>query len=380
MVCCSMKKFDQLVSQMTFVRQCVDEFDYSAITTVTLTSCFNLLFELAWKTLKEYMSKELLISDADTGSVKSIIRVAYREGLIADCELWLKMAKDRNDSTHHYCEAESIIYAESIIEMYLPLIEQLIDVLSKEISVSDAAENMDQIKEFCKVHSITVKSVCEKIMQEQGVKLVAVPKVFNSMSNAERLLLLQQEMKWENLHKDILLSPTGMGIVFYSEAAVKNIPIGEDFLKKEYWKPEHVAAHLNKGDIVGICTEGDADTFALKFRSGHPDKEIMEKYPAHAELGIEVMGDRIHVIDLYWLMDWQNNCPAEQQVELEPGFYIMTFCGEPPASVMGDELTDEEFDEWIEKPRVIYVFLNKVEAMPEYNYKGIPNIYGAYED
>ena len=41
-------------------------------------------------------------------------------------------------------------------------------------------------------------------------------------------------MKWENIHKNILLSPTGMGIVFYSETAVKNIPTGENFLEKEY--------------------------------------------------------------------------------------------------------------------------------------------------
>ena len=83
-------------------------------------------------------------------------------------------------------------------------------------------------------------------------------------------------MKWENIHKNILLSPTGMGIVFYSEAAVKNIPIGENFLEKEYWKPEHVASHLNRGDIVGICTGCDAETFELRFRGGDPNKEIAE--------------------------------------------------------------------------------------------------------
>lgn len=52
-----MKKFDQLVSQMAFVERCIGEFDYSDITTVALTSGFNLLFELTWKTLKEYMSR-----------------------------------------------------------------------------------------------------------------------------------------------------------------------------------------------------------------------------------------------------------------------------------------------------------------------------------
>ena len=186
-------------------------------------------------------------------------------------------------------------------------------------------------------------------------------------------------MKWENLHKDITLSPTGMGIVFYSDAAVKDIPIGENFLKKGYWKPEHVAAHLNRGDIVGIGTGCDADTFELRFRSGDPDEEIAEKYPAHERIGIEVMGSAINVIDLYWLMDWQNNCPEEQRIELESGFYTLTFFSDPPASEMEQILFDEEFDKWIDQPRVIYVFINKVEAMPERKYNGVPYLYWAYE-
>ena len=186
-------------------------------------------------------------------------------------------------------------------------------------------------------------------------------------------------MKWENLHKDIMLSPAGMGIVFYSDAAVKDIPIGEDFLEKEYWKPEHVAAHLNRGDIVTICTGCDASTFELRFRSGKPDKEIVEKYPAHERIAIEVMGSTINVIDLYELMDWQNDCPKEQQISLEPGFYTMTFFSDPPACEMEQILSDEEFDNWIDQPRVIYVFINKVEAMPERKYKGVPYLYWAYD-
>lgn len=185
-------------------------------------------------------------------------------------------------------------------------------------------------------------------------------------------------MKWETLNKDMMLSPDGLGIVFYSEGAVKNIPIGEDFLNKEYWETEKVAAHIKKGDIVSICTEGDADTFDLRFRSGYPDAEIAEKYPAHLQLNIEVKGNVINVIDLYWLMDWNNYCPAEQQIEIEPGFYQMTFCGEPPAREAEKTLTEEEYDEYMDKPRIIYIFMNKVEAMPECDCKGVPYIYWDY--
>ena len=43
-------------------------------------------------------------------------------------------------------------------------------------------------------------------------------------------------MKWERLYKDMRLSIDGLGIVFYSAGAVKDIPIGENFLEKEIYK------------------------------------------------------------------------------------------------------------------------------------------------
>lgn len=186
-------------------------------------------------------------------------------------------------------------------------------------------------------------------------------------------------MKWENLCKDMILSPDGMGIVFYSRGAMKDVSKGEDFLKKEFWEPKQVAAHMKKGDVVGICTECDAGDFDLRFRSGYPDEALMEKYPAHLQFGIEVMGDAIHVIDLYWLMDWEDSCPEEQQVEIEPGFYHMTFCAEPPMRAVEGELTDEEYDAYADKPRIIYIFLNRLDALPECPYHGVPDLYWAYD-
>lgn len=105
-------------------------------------------------------------------------------------------------------------------------------------------------------------------------------------------------MRWENINKDMMLSPTGMGIIFYSEGAVKDIPSGEDFLNKEYWDAQNVGDHIRKGDIVAICTGCDSEEYELRFRSGYPDDEIAEKYPAHLRLFIEVMGNEINLNSL----------------------------------------------------------------------------------
>ena len=106
-------------------------------------------------------------------------------------------------------------------------------------------------------------------------------------------------MKWERLYKDMRLSIDGLGIVFYSAGAVKDIPIGENFLEKEYWDPQKVAEHIRKGDIVGACTEGDSYDFELRFRAGAPDAGIIEQCPAYLELAVMIDGDALNVIDLY---------------------------------------------------------------------------------
>ncbi len=188
-------------------------------------------------------------------------------------------------------------------------------------------------------------------------------------------------MKWENINKDMMLSPTGMGIIFYSEGAVKDIPIGEDFLNKEYGDAQKVGDHIRKGDIVAICTGCDSEEYELRFRSGYPDDEIAEKYPAHLRLFIEVVGNEINVADLYDLMDWQNNCPKGQQIEVEPGFYHLTFSGEEPKFAMKEKLSDEEYDELLDKPSIIYIHINRLKTVPESNWKGgVPFIYWAYEE
>jgi len=199
-------------------------------------------------------------------------------------------------------------------------------------------------------------------------------------------------MKWESINQDMVLQVTGLGMVFYSEGAVKDIPVGEDYLNKEYWDGQKVGNHIRKGDIVAICTGRDADEYELRFRSGYPDDEISEQYPAHLRLFIEVIGDAIQVIDLYDLMDWQDNCPKEQQIELEPGFYHLTFAGEKPRFALRQELGDEEYESYIdslsdaeydalmEKPGVIYVYVNRLENRPQSNWKGgVPYFYWAYD-
>lgn len=162
--------------------------------------------------------------------------------------------------------------------------------------------------------------------------------------------------------KDMELGIDGMGIVFYSPETVKNIPQGIDFLTQEYIAPDKVAEHIKKGDIVGFCT-GSGGNYILKFREGYPEEKIDAEYPVSARLGIDVQDNEIHIVDLFWLSEWSTNCPPEQIVYLDKGFYHITLnTRKPDSGIWGDNQT-------------IYVYLNRLQEMPKLAWTGVPQLF-----
>lgn len=55
---------------------------------------FEFTFELAWKTMKDYLEYSGIIEG--TGSPREIIKTAFANGIIDDGENWLKMMLARN--------------------------------------------------------------------------------------------------------------------------------------------------------------------------------------------------------------------------------------------------------------------------------------------
>ncbi len=169
-------------------------------------------------------------------------------------------------------------------------------------------------------------------------------------------------MEQRKIYHDVELEIDGMGLVLYSPGAVKNLVEGENFFEKDYSMPQQVSAHIKKGDIVGFCT-GSGGRFHIKFREGYPSEEISKKYPISIRLGLDVSGGKIAIIDLFWLMEWSQECPEEQQIEVEDGIYHLTILtAQPDSGIWGD---DQE----------ISIYLNKMDKMPELTWEGVPELF-----
>ena len=90
---------------------------------------YEFTFELAWKTLKDYL--EYLGVTINTGSPREVIKESFAHDLIPDGETWIKMMLARNSLSHLYDEETSRQVYNEIKEKYIYQIEKLIERLNK---------------------------------------------------------------------------------------------------------------------------------------------------------------------------------------------------------------------------------------------------------
>ena len=89
---------------------------------------FETSFELAWKTLKDYLESE----GFDVKTPRETIKQAFQVGLLADGGAWMRMLDDRNRMSHIYDEAHSRKVERAIREAYFPHLQSLYQVLKKK--------------------------------------------------------------------------------------------------------------------------------------------------------------------------------------------------------------------------------------------------------
>ncbi|WBW96112.1 hypothetical protein [Oceanirhabdus sp. W0125-5] len=162
-----------------------------------------------------------------------------------------------------------------------------------------------------------------------------------------------------NLIKELTLDINGLGIIMYSDFATSHITEGEDYLSQSYQTPQQVANHIMEGSIVGFCTSSPG-RYILNVRRGYPTESDLNLAEFKLRLGIEIRDGRMCIRDLYDLMSWRENCPINQCIDLENGYYHITLYGDVPSSgLLGDR-------------QIIYVYLNKLNSMPALRCDGVP--------
>ncbi len=91
---------------------------------------FEFTFELAWKTLKDYLESQ---GFSGIASPKKALQKSFSMDLASDGNVWINMLEDRNRMSHPYSRAASEKIFQNIKKYYVPAIDELAANLKKQI-------------------------------------------------------------------------------------------------------------------------------------------------------------------------------------------------------------------------------------------------------
>jgi nucleotidyltransferase substrate binding protein (TIGR01987 family) len=83
---------------------------------MALIQSFEFVFELGWKTMKDFLQAE---GYKDSVSPRGVIKQCFANDYIQNGEIWLKALEDRNRTTHTYDENKIKQIVDNIREEYL---------------------------------------------------------------------------------------------------------------------------------------------------------------------------------------------------------------------------------------------------------------------
>mgnify|MGYP006290735039 CR=1 FL=1 len=95
-----------------------------------IVKAFELAYELAWKTLQDFL-KELGYSDIV--GPKPVIRQAFESGVIADGDGWARMHRARHDNSDLYLEQKAMQREQEIRNEYEALLRELAEELGRRL-------------------------------------------------------------------------------------------------------------------------------------------------------------------------------------------------------------------------------------------------------
>ena len=120
-----MRKFENFCKALNNLQVIRDtEEPYDILTMTGGAALFEICFEQAWKTMKEILADQGY-SEAQTGSPKQILKLAYSAGMVRDEEKWLAMLASRNEVPHSYNEEIALGLVRAVKADYIETFEAL---------------------------------------------------------------------------------------------------------------------------------------------------------------------------------------------------------------------------------------------------------------
>ncbi|MBI4946130.1 MAG: nucleotidyltransferase substrate binding protein [Bacteroidetes bacterium] len=119
------QRFNNFNKALNSLGVAIEEFredENDEIVKVGMIKFFEMTYELAWNTMKDYYENQ-----GETGiqGSKDAIKLSFTRGLITDAQKWFDMVDSRKLSVHTYDEDTANEVAKDIVDTYYNLFIQL---------------------------------------------------------------------------------------------------------------------------------------------------------------------------------------------------------------------------------------------------------------
>ena len=121
------KKANENLNQVT---ECIKNNGIDKIYTMALIQAFEMAFELAWKTIKDYLE----YNGTKTDTPRNAIKEAFSANLIVEGQKWIDMMEARNKTSHTYKEEFANQIVQEILNIYTQILSDLEKKLEGEIN------------------------------------------------------------------------------------------------------------------------------------------------------------------------------------------------------------------------------------------------------
>ena len=115
------QNYQKAILNIEEIKQCIDENGLNKIYTMALIQAFEISFELAWKTVKDYLQ----FNGIKVDTPREVIKEAFANNILKNGQLWIEMMEARNKTSHTYKEEFANELANDILNTYIPQLEIL---------------------------------------------------------------------------------------------------------------------------------------------------------------------------------------------------------------------------------------------------------------
>ncbi len=124
------QRFSNFDKSLANLREALNTANPNKLEQQGIIKAFELCYELAWKTLQDYLAE---IGFEGAVGPKPVIRQAFEAGIIHDGEAWAQMHQARNESAHVYNEENARALEAEVRQTYAPLLRRLGDTLRAKL-------------------------------------------------------------------------------------------------------------------------------------------------------------------------------------------------------------------------------------------------------